>query len=68
MQASYSLTGPWKCSEEATTTTKAADTSASTQRKSRASLVVQWLRIHLAVQGDTGLIPGPGRSHMPWSN
>ena len=18
--------------------------------------------------GDTGLIPGPGRSHMPWSN
>ena len=21
-----------------------------------------------ASSGDTGLIPGPGRSHMPWSN
>ena len=63
-----SLTGPWKCNEEATTTTKATNTSASTQRRSRASQVVQWLRIHLAVQGDTSLIPGPGRSHVPWSN
>ena len=31
-----------------------------------ASLVVQWLRIHLVMQGDTGSIPGWGRSHMTW--
>ena len=30
------------------------------------SLVLYWLRISL--QGDTGSIPAPGRSHMPWSN
>ena len=27
------------------------------------SLVVQWLRIHLPMQGTLG----PGTSHMPWS-
>ena len=34
------------------------------------SLMVQWLRIYLPKQrtGDMGTIPGPGRSHMPWSN
>ena len=31
------------------------------------SLVAQWLRPP-ANAGDTGSIPGPGRSHMPWSN
>ena len=31
------------------------------------SLVVQWLRIHLPNAGDTGSIPGLGRSHMPQS-
>ena len=31
------------------------------------SLVVQWLRT-AANAGNMGLIPGPGRSHMPWSN
>jgi len=30
----------------------------------RASLVVQWLRIHLAMQGTPGLIAGLERSHM----
>ena len=34
----------------------------------RTSLVVQLLRIYLANARDTDLIPGPGRSHMPWSN
>ena len=34
----------------------------------RASLVAQWLRIRLPMQGDMGLSPVPGRSHMPWSN
>ena len=33
-----------------------------------ASLVVQWLRICLAVEGNTGLTPGPEGSHMPWGN
>ena len=33
-----------------------------------ASLVAQWLRIRLPLQGDTGSSPGPGRSHMPRSN
>ena len=32
------------------------------------SVVVQWIRICLPVQGDTGLIPCPGRFHMPWRN
>ena len=33
------------------------------------SLVVQWLRIHLPMQGrDTGLIPCLGRFHMPWGS
>ena len=32
------------------------------------SLVVQWLRICLPMQVHTGSIPGPGRSHMLWSN
>ena len=32
------------------------------------SLVVQWLRIHLPMEGTRGSSPGPGRSHMPWSN
>ena len=38
----------------------------------QASLVAQWLkkkkRNPSANAGDTGLIPAPGRSHMPWSN
>ena len=40
------------------------------KNKIRASLVVQWLRILLSNcnAGDTDLIPGPGRSHVPWSN
>ena len=33
-----------------------------------ASLVAQWLRICLSMQGTTGLSPGLGRSHMPWSS
>ena len=33
------------------------------------SLVVQWLRIHLAMQGTQVLfLAGEGRSHMPGSN
>ena len=32
------------------------------------SLVGQWMRIHLPMQGDMGLIPGPVRSHMLQSN
>ena len=32
------------------------------------SLVAQWLRTRLPGAGDTGLSPGPGRSHMPRSN
>ena len=32
------------------------------------SVVVQWIRICLPVQGDTGLIPCPGRFHMPRRN
>ena len=32
------------------------------------SLVAQWLRIRLPVQGDMGSSPGPGRSHMLRSN
>ena len=32
------------------------------------SLVARWLRIRLLNAGDMGLIPGPGRSHMPRSN
>ena len=32
------------------------------------SLVLQWLRIHLPTQGDTGSIPCLGRSHMPRSH
>ena len=35
---------------------------------SGASLVVQWLRIRLPMQGTRVQSPGPGRSHMPWSN
>ena len=31
----------------------------------RTSLVVQWLRLRTSNAGDTGSIPGPGRSHMP---
>ena len=30
--------------------------------------MVQWLRVPPANAGDTGLIPGPGISHMPQSN
>ena len=34
----------------------------------RTSLVVQWLRIHLAIQADVGSIPDPElRSRMPWN-
>ena len=33
-----------------------------------ASLMAQWLRIRLPMQGDMGSSPGLGRSHMPWSN
>ena len=36
--------------------------------KVRVSLVAQWLRIRLPMQGDMGSSPGPGRSHMPQSN
>ena len=32
------------------------------------SLVAQWLRIHLPMQGTMGLSPGLGRSHMLRSN
>ena len=32
------------------------------------SLVVQWLRIHMANAGDTGLISDPGRFHKPQSS
>ena len=32
------------------------------------SVVVQWIRICLPVQGDTGLIPCPGRFYMPRRN
>ena len=32
------------------------------------SLVAQWLKIRLPVQGHTGSSPGPGRSHMPRRN
>ena len=32
------------------------------------SLMAQGIAICLSLQGDTGLIPGPGRFHMPWSN
>ena len=33
-----------------------------------ASLVTQWLRVCLPMQGTTGSSPGLGRSHMPWSD
>ena len=35
-----------------------------------ASLVAQWLKKKNSADnaGDTGSIPGPGRSHMLWSN
>ena len=33
----------------------------------RASLVVQWLRTHVAIQG-AGWIPGLGKSHISWGN
>ena len=39
-----------------------------TEERIRASLVAQWLRICLPMQGDTGSSPGLGRSHMPRSN
>ena len=32
------------------------------------SLVVQWIRNPFVNAGDTGLISGPGRSHMPQDN
>ena len=32
------------------------------------SLKVQWLGVLLPVQGGMSLIPGLGRSHMPWSD
>ena len=32
------------------------------------SLVVQWIRIHLANAGDSGLIPALGRFHIQWGN
>ena len=32
------------------------------------SLVAQWLRIHLLLQGDMSSSPALGRSYMPWSN
>ena len=34
----------------------------------RISMVVQWIRILPAHAGDIGLILGPGKFHMPWSN
>ena len=36
--------------------------------RSRTSLVVRWLRICLPMQGNTGSIPGLGRSHVPQGN
>ena len=38
------------------------------EKQNRASLVAQWLRIHLSMQGTQGSSPGPGRTHMPHSN
>ena len=38
------------------------------RKKKGASLVAQWLRICLPMQGDTGSSPGLGRSHMSQSN
>ena len=38
------------------------------KRRMGASLVAQWLRICLLMQGNTGSSPGLGRSHMPRSN
>ena len=32
------------------------------------SLVAQWIRLHAPNAGGPDLIPGLGRSHMPWSN
>ena len=34
------------------------------KKKKWTSLVVQWIRIHLPMQGTGGLIPGFGRFHM----
>ena len=39
-----------------------------TNVKKGASLVVQWLKNPPANAGDTGWIPGPGKSHLPRSN
>jgi len=36
--------------------------------KSQASLLVQWLRIHLPMPGDMGSIPDPRGSHTTRSN
>ena len=33
-----------------------------------AALVVQWLRVHLPMQGDRDSSPGLGGSHIPQSN
>ena len=38
------------------------------KNKTRASLVAQQLKNPPANAGDMGSNPGPGRSHMPWSN
>ena len=38
------------------------------EQGSGASLVAQWLRIHLPMQGTRGSSPGPGRFHMPRNN
>lgn len=38
------------------------------KRNCQTSLEVQWLAVHLPIQGDLGSSPGPGRSHMPWTN
>ena len=38
------------------------------RKKKKCSLVVQWLRIHMANAGDTGLISDPGRFHRPQSS
>ena len=42
--------------------------SASQGSNSGASLVGSAVKNLLANAGDTSLIPGPGRSHTPWSN
>ena len=41
---------------------------ASKNHKAGTSLVAQWIKNPPAKVRDMGSIPGPGRSHMPWSD